>query len=261
MVTIEKCQTLHPPIFTALSGKSVPHILEKIFFSLDYESFMRCLEVSKSWTELLTSESFKRMGKSEFQENIVRELLQATDDGNLKEVRGILSSGMVDVDCIGGPDDQTPLHVASFYGQKDVVQLLLDEGAEIDKADIDGRTPLHLATYDGYKDVIILLLHRGADPKKASKDGESPLHDAASCGHRDVVEVLLDGGDDPNKADMDDWTPLHYASYNGHKDVVKLLLLRGADKNNVTVRGNTALSIAFDNGHTDVVNILQDGGT
>ena len=43
---------------TMLFTRSVPHILEKIFFSLDYESFMRCSEVNKTWNDLLTSEPY-----------------------------------------------------------------------------------------------------------------------------------------------------------------------------------------------------------
>ena len=46
----------------ALFTESVPHVLEKIFFSLDYESFKTCKEVSISWNKLLTSESFKTSG-------------------------------------------------------------------------------------------------------------------------------------------------------------------------------------------------------
>ena len=44
--------------FDRLFTKSVLHIHEKIFFSVDYKSFKKCLEVSKSWNDLLTSESF-----------------------------------------------------------------------------------------------------------------------------------------------------------------------------------------------------------
>ena len=60
--------------FDRLFTKRVLHIHEKIFFSLDYESFKKCLEVSKSWNALLLSESFLRRGKSVFCEDIQKEL-------------------------------------------------------------------------------------------------------------------------------------------------------------------------------------------
>ena len=50
--------------FDVLLTKNVPHILEKIFFSLDYKSFITCREVSKLWKELLTSKSFQMKEKS-----------------------------------------------------------------------------------------------------------------------------------------------------------------------------------------------------
>ena len=249
-----------PCAFDSLVRVSVPHILEKIFLSLDYKSFKSCKKVSISWNELLTSESFKRMGKAIFQEDIEWELRQASLNGNSKEVSSILSSDMVDVNCIGGPYDATPLHHASKQGHKGVVQLLLDEGAELKKADIDGKTPIHLATYNGHRDVVQLLLDRGAEPNQAMPNGTTPLHLAAHYGHKDVVQLLLDRGAEPNQAMPNGWTPLHRAAHYGHKDVVHVLLIGGADPNNVTVNGNTPQSIAFNRGHTDIVNMLQGGG-
>ena len=43
-----------------LFSRNVPHILEKIFFSLDYESFQTCFKVNSAWNELLSSESCQR---------------------------------------------------------------------------------------------------------------------------------------------------------------------------------------------------------
>ena len=52
--------------FDLLFRKNVPHILEKIFLYLDYESYKSCLMVNKRWNQFLTSDSFKRIGKSTF---------------------------------------------------------------------------------------------------------------------------------------------------------------------------------------------------
>ena len=46
--------------FDRLFTKSVPHILEKIFFSLDYESFMACGKVCTAWKKLHSSESYQQ---------------------------------------------------------------------------------------------------------------------------------------------------------------------------------------------------------
>ena len=46
--------------FETLFNKSVPHILEKIFFTLDYDSFLACSKVCKTLNDLLSSEPYQR---------------------------------------------------------------------------------------------------------------------------------------------------------------------------------------------------------
>ena len=53
-------------IFSLLQAQNVPHIIEKIFFSLDYESYKACMEVSVVWNELLTSDSYRQRGRRVF---------------------------------------------------------------------------------------------------------------------------------------------------------------------------------------------------
>ena len=59
--------------FVQLFSPNFPHILEKIFFSLDYESYKNCLEVNSEWKGVLTSERHKTMGKSVFKKEIVED--------------------------------------------------------------------------------------------------------------------------------------------------------------------------------------------
>ena len=92
--------------FDSLFSKNVPHILEKIFLSLDYESYKKCLQVSKDWKEQLTSELFQRKGKSVFNEELFLDegkLIKASRDGIQDEVKRLLSSVMLDVNCKYGP--------------------------------------------------------------------------------------------------------------------------------------------------------------
>ena len=146
--------------FDRLFTKNVPHILEDIFFSLDYESFKKCLEVSKSWNDLLTSESFQRKGKSVFCEDIQKDLLLAAERGNVDTIRRVLSTFMVDVNFMT-ENHASPLIQAAFNGRKDVIQLLLDRGAEANMAAQDGRTPLSHALQMGHMDIANILTENG----------------------------------------------------------------------------------------------------
>ena len=62
-----------PSNIDILFKKYVPHILEKIFFSLDYESYKRCIKVNSTWKNLLQSESYQRKAKALFHDQISEE--------------------------------------------------------------------------------------------------------------------------------------------------------------------------------------------
>jgi len=57
----------------------------------------------------------------------------------------------------------TPLHWAADNGNKEVVELLLAKGADVNAKADNGNTPLHLAIHKGNKDIVKLLISRGAD--------------------------------------------------------------------------------------------------
>ena len=115
--------------FDTIFTKSVPHILENIFFSLDYKSYKNCMKVCIAWNDLLTSDSFRRCGKSLFREDIDKELRRAVREGDEDEVRKILDSGMTDVNSLGILN-QSFLYAAVCSDHLDVVKVLLDEGAD-----------------------------------------------------------------------------------------------------------------------------------
>lgn len=214
--------------FCTLFTKSVPHILENIFFALDYESFKKCLEVNGTWKELLTSESFVIKGKSAFRDEILKDektLHSASGRGESDQVRRLLSSGMVDVNCVDHSwPHPTALYKTAYCGHRGVVNALLEGGAEIDKTDHCGRTPLHAAALKGHKDAVKLLLDGGADCDKADEWGQTPLHSAAWNGHRFVIQVLLEGGAEPDARNNRGETPLYLATWVRRQDVADLLI-------------------------------------
>ena len=67
--------------FDTLFTKNVPHIQEKIFFSLDYASYKTCMEVSQAWNELLKSESYHKKSKTVFRTEILEEKMKLLNAG------------------------------------------------------------------------------------------------------------------------------------------------------------------------------------
>ena len=207
--------------FDKLFTRNVPHILEKIFLFLDYESFKSCLMVNKTWNKLLMSDSFQKKAESTFDEW----LFCAAYDGHTAVVQHLIYMGTKpDKDDVHG-SGWTALHIAAHLGHEDVVKVLLDAGANPNLTDNIGQAPISYAVKDGHRDVVKILLDGGADPNILSCffNGLPPLHLAVGLGYRDTAKLLLDRGADPAKVNVYGWNPLRVAEALKREDMVKLL--------------------------------------
>ena len=155
---------------------------------------------------------------------------------------------------------QTPLSWASSNGHKEIVQLLLDRGAETDAKDNDGQSPLWNAASNGNKEIVQLLLDGGAEIDAKNEYGQSPLWNAACKGHKEIVQLLLDRGAEIDAKYNDGQLLLWWAAWNGHKEIVQLLLDRGAEIDAKDNDSQTPLWWAASNGHKEIVQLLLDRG-
>eukprot|EP00438_Fugacium_kawagutii_P016088 Skav230954 [mRNA] locus=scaffold3010:159185:182780:- [translate_table: standard] len=118
----------------------------------------------------------------------------------------------------------TALWIAALRGQRDAVYLLIQAGADCEKAvGRDGATPLHVAAQGGHLEVVCLLIEAGVDCNQGGTDpGTTPLYVAADRGHLEVVRLLVGAGADPNRSRADTRaTPLYAAAHKGHLEVVR----------------------------------------
>jgi ankyrin repeat protein len=159
---------------------------------------------------------------------------------------------------IPGGLDKTSLYDASARGDVEVVQLLLDQGADVNQRNARHITALHAASTLGKLEVAKLLVESGADVNCREKEGWTPLLHASRLGLRDLAELLLDNGADVSAKTQDLHTPLHFASWYHHPEVVSLLLGRGADVHVRDIDGRTPSGLASRVGARDIVQLLLD---
>lgn len=157
-------------------------------------------------------------------------LINAARDGNLKEARRILDSG-VDVN-LAGEDGATALHDAAHEGHARVIALLIERGADLKARTVNfgdgdgityGVTPLHFAALNGHKQVVSLLIKHGADVNACDDAGMTPLHYAATWGRTTTAKLLLENGADVNAEREDGFTPLGVAYEYPEPSMVELL--------------------------------------
>lgn len=125
-------------------------------------------------------------------------IIPACAKGNVKLVLNLLKQGhSVNAgDALGW----TALHEASNYGYVDIVNILLDHGADINNRGgpcCEGITPLHDAAACGHLEVIDCLLDRGANPLVRTNNGETPLDSLIACRNRVILEEKKEL--DPNR--------------------------------------------------------------
>ncbi|KAJ6223665.1 hypothetical protein RDWZM_002210 [Blomia tropicalis] len=197
---------------------------------------------------------FSRIG----QLNFVQKLLNLRDNKSID----------LDINCKGASKSNlgwTPLHLAAYFGHIEVVESLLNAGAEVDVQNEEGDTPLHRAAYTGRDRIVVLLISHNANVFLPNGDGLRPFELAKTETIRQILSAaekadikrretrflsaarnsdiatmkkLLEDSINPvniNCVDSSGNTALHCAAYRGKQEAVVFLLKNQIDtavKNN-----------------------------
>lgn len=152
------------------------------------------------------------------------------------------------------------LHKASKFGHLEVAQYILNGTSNIDieSLDADGFTPLLEAVLAGRKDMVQLLLDCGADPSGPSQLGWVifPLNAAISSRHLEIATLLALNGASLSVTDGHGWTPLLHVANMGLRELAETLLDMGADIHRKDKDGRGVIELAIW-AHDEVVDNLE----
>lgn len=150
----------------------------------------------------------------------------AIESRSLDFVKLLLAHGATVNESAGRFGNALNTMIHYWHNNREVYQLLLNNGADIGKPDSQGRLPIHIAAYE---DRLHLVMIWKADARRKDCQGRVPLHFAAAGGAKKVLRYLLKLGMDCNVTDDDGWTPLHWAGRQAKPTIIAVLLEHGAN--------------------------------
>ncbi|KAL5292647.1 PPP1R12C family protein [Megaselia abdita] len=109
-------------------------------------------------------------------------------------------------------------------GDKDEVVKLLEDGADINTANVDGLTALHQACIDDNLDMVEFLVKQGADINRQDNEGWTPLHATASCGFVSIARFLVENGADLQAVNSDGELAVDISHCNDMADYLQSLV-------------------------------------
>jgi ankyrin repeat protein len=154
------------------------------------------------------------MGKDTKLNDHQRTLFRAVVTGRVGAVANVISRQEINTPL---PDGSTLLELATMFGRIDVINWLLDHGADVNTSNADGVTAMHVVifavTNAPQQKVHIMqsLVQHGAAIDPVDREGRTPLHLAAATYNKDAVDFLLTNGADPLRRTKEGLTPIQLA--------------------------------------------------
>jgi len=185
-------------------------------------------------------------------------LLKACRSGDVKLAADALASGAnanAKTSLLDRPPSFSPLIFAAKAGNLELVKLLVEHGAEINRGVLSGAPPLQFACMEGKIETVNYLIEHGASLTNAT----ASLCWAAWRGYSNIVVVLVEKGVPVDESSGELGTPLQRAFQGGFVNIAAFLIRHGADINK-TERGSSLLDTAVRFGSLETVKFLLDAG-
>jgi hypothetical protein len=186
-------------------------------------------------------------------------LVRAAQMDDLDAVRSLLV-GKTKVNVRDQHTHMTALEHSVINANREIMQLLIAAGADVNLRDNLGQTPLMLLGENSTPEIVWDLIHAGAKVNARDEEGDTPLIEAASCNNLEVLKILLEAGAKVDAKNDCGITAFIRAASEGLVNNVRTLILAGADVNHRDAESKTAWMHALDNDHTAVLRLLHSYG-
>ena len=188
-----------------------------------------------------------------------QEIHEAVRQGDIERVQSLVGEN-ADLVNSKNPDGVAPLHLCASSGNAEIMEYLLEKGADIHIRNKYGWTALHFAAHGGHKEIMELLAASGADVNATDNYGLPILFRAVQGSRAETAEFLLSRGADPNYRIDLGITPLFWAVNAGDREMVELLEAHGGDLRCRMNDGGTLLHLAASNGKDETGRYLISRG-
>lgn len=178
-------------------------------------------------------------------------------DRGVEYTENIVTSELVD---LRNSRENTPLFYAIDRGSPDIVQVLLDKGADINASNVNGETPLHQAITTDNIVISNMLISRGSNIEAKDKQDNTPLHHCVFWNASETARLLVDNGALIDSKNRSGRTPLHEAVLSEDRGIVTFFIRKGSNLNSRDNNGQTPLYYAVKNNQFDILSTLIDAG-
>jgi len=174
-------------------------------------------------------------------------------DGDIAQIDSLLQT--VDINERSNTNS-TPLHIAAFCGQVEVVHFLIEKGADVDARNTYEDVALHYAISARDSTIVRNLIDTGAELDVVNADNVTPVFQAIRFDNLMLTNMLVESGADVNLGK----SPLHDAVLNNNIETLKLAINDDTNIDPTNEYENTPLAIAIRQGSDEIMEFLVSKG-